>query len=218
MRLENRDEVSGRESLLFSIKPKERGTRPAFKIWIDDETALVLKTEAYSSEGVLTYLSALSHIIINPSFSHNYFAIMVPRGTIAYEPATSIIKTHSSEIVRKRWDYPNRLSGGYILKKAMEDDRGQLQLLYHDGLNSISVFSEKWRHEKNKISGKIASGMNSLIEKVKMNGFEGFFCRRGTENIMSFISNNHRFTIVGAVSKGGLVEISRDLKKRSLVK
>ena len=212
----DKDGISGRKALVISIKPKERGTRPSFNVWFDSETGLIMKTETFGTDGRLSYLSSLRNIVINPSFPHDYFVIMVPPGTAAYEPAGTVVKTHDPDKVKKQRDFFDKLSGGYVLKEVMEDDKGQLQLLYHDGLNSVSVFSEQWSNERSKMLEKIESGTGQLIERVKISGFEGFFCRRGSENIMSFVSNDHRFTVVGEVSKQGLVNISIDLKKRKL--
>ncbi|MBE9503198.1 MAG: hypothetical protein IME96_03380 [Proteobacteria bacterium] len=212
----NNDEVSGRKALVISIEPKEIGTRPAFSVWFDSETGLIMKTETFDTHGRLSYLSSLRNIVINPSFPHDYFDIMVPSGTVAYELSGTVVKIYSPDKVKKHGDFIERLSGGYVLKEVMEDDNGQLQLLYHDGLNSVSVFSEQWSNERSRMPGNAESGAGQLLEKVKINGFEGFFCRRGPENIMSFVSDNHRLTVVGEVSKQGLVNISIDLKKRKV--
>lgn len=213
----NNDEVAGRKALVISIKPKERGTRPSFNVWFDSETGLIMKTETFGTDGRLAYLSSLRNIVINPSFPNDYFVIMVPRGTVAYEPAGTVVKTHSTDKA-KQGGFIDRLSGGYVLKEAMEDDKGQLQLLYHDGLNSVSVFRESWGDEGSKMLENIESGTGQFIERVNINGFEGFFCRRGSENIMSFVSNNYRLTVVGDLSRQGLLNISIDLKKRNLQK
>ena len=209
--------MSGRRSILVSIRPKAAGTRPSFKVWIDHETGMPLKTETYALDGSLSYLSSLFNIVINPSFPQDYFVIMVPQGTAAYEqqPAPPAA-TPSASGGKAKKTFIERLAGGYVLKEAMVGHKGHVQLVYHDGLNSISVFSEDWDNDKDKFMEMLKKGSGKVIEHVKRNGFEGFFCNRGAENVMSFISNKHRYVVVGEASKEGLIDIAVELKKSSL--
>lgn len=208
--------ISGRNSLAFSIEPRRQGTRPGFRVWVDHETALPLKTEIYSVNGEMSYLSTLSHIVINPSFPQDYFVIMVPHGTMAYEVSVPSNSPSISKIARVKKGYPERIPGGYVLKEEREDKKGQIQLIYHDGLNSISIFSYEWDQKKMGNIGKIKEGKGNALEKIAFNGFEGYFCRRDNENLMSFISGRRRYTVVGKASKEGLIEIAVELKGRGL--
>ena len=210
----DKDMVSGRSAVVVVISPKEKGTRPSFKAWIDHETGLPLKTETYSIDGTLSFLSTLSDIVINPSFPQDYFVIMVPPGTKAYEqPSTASDDIDRVEGSVKR-SVTSVLKGGYLLKKTGLDERGNPQSIYHDGLNSISVFSEDWNDNLSMKMEKEAKNSETILNKVKKGRFEGFLCSKNRNNILSFISGSHRYILVGEVSKKGLIDIAIDLKAK----
>lgn len=210
--LADKEMISGRSAVVVKISPKVKGTRPYFKAWIDHETGLPLKTETYTIEGALSFLSTLSDVVINPSFPQDYFVIMVPHGTKAYEqPYTDsddVSETDGNETLH----VPRALEGGYLLKKTGLDERGNAQSIYHDGLNSISVFSEDWNDDLSRHMEKKAKTSQATLNKVKKGSFEGFLCNRNRDNILSFISGSHRYILVGEVSKKGLIDIAIALK------
>jgi negative regulator of sigma E activity len=211
IRSTGKDVISGRSAVVVVIKPREKGTRPSFKIWIDHETGLPLKTETYTIDGSLSFLSTLSGVAINPSFPQDYFVIMVPRGTKAFEPPATLVKNISNPAKKTSAVKILPLKGGYYLKDTSLSESGNLQSIYHDGINSISVFSED-------LSTVDSGGMKSakrhkgVLNNVKLGSFEGFFCSRNRNNILSFISGSHRYIVVGEVSKKGLIDIAIDLK------
>ncbi len=204
--------VSGRSAVVVEINPKEKGTRPFYKAWIDHETGLPLKTETYTIKGALSFLSTLSDVVINPSFPQDYFVIMVPSGTKAYEQPSTDSGDINGVAENERMLVSRALEGGYLLKKTGLDERGNIQSIYHDGLNSISVFSEDWNDDLSRHMEKEAKGSQTILDKVKKGNFEGFICSRKRDNILSFISGSHRYILVGEVSKEGLIDIAIDLK------
>lgn len=204
--------VSGRSAIAVEISPREKGTRPSFRAWIDHETGLPLKTETYSINGAMSFLSTLSGIVINPSFPRDYFVIMVPPGTKAYEQSSAGSDEIKVAGVSEKLYMPKELQGGYRLKKSGPDERGNIQSIYYDGLNSISVFSEDWNDDLSRHMEKEAENRQTKLTKVNKGGFEGFFCSRNRDRILSFISGNHRYILVGEVSKKSLVDIAVGLK------
>ena len=204
--------VSGRSTIVIAINPKEKGTRPSFRVWIDHETGLPLKTETYSIDGKLSFLSILSGVVINPSFPQDYFVIMVPLGTKAYEPPVASLENVNKSKEKLAPGVSHALKGGYLLKETGLSDSGHIQSIYHDGINSVSVFT---KDSNDVISGSTKKGDKSQVtlNNVKRVGFEGFFCNRGKNNILSFISGSHRHILVGEVSKKGLIDIAIDLKE-----
>ena len=212
IRSTGKEVVSGRSAIVVEIKPKGKGTRPSFKAWIDHETGLPLKTETYAIEGALSLLSTLSDVVINPSFPQDYFVIMVPSGTKAYEQPTTDSDNINAIAEKEKLLVPRALEGGYLLKKTGLDERGNLQSIYHDGLNSISFFSEDWNDDLSRHMEKEAKSSKTTLSKVKKGSFEGFLCSRKRDNILSFISGTHRYILVGEVSKKALIDIAIDLK------
>lgn len=212
IRSTGKEMVSGRSAIVVLVSPKEKGSRPSFRAWIDHDTGLPLKTETYTISGALSFLSTLSSIVINPSFPQDYFVIMVPHGTKAYEQPSSDSDDINGAGKNEKRPVTLTLKGGYLLKKTGLDERGNPQSIYHDGLNSISVFSEDWNDDLSRHMEKEAKDSKTILNKVKKGSFEGFLCSRKRDNILSFISGSHRYILVGEVSKKGLIDIAIDLK------
>jgi negative regulator of sigma E activity len=210
--IEGEARVSGRKVSIVSIMPKKRGTRPGFKVWLDRDYLLPLKTETYDLKGNISYQNTYRKLAINPFFKQDYFVIMVPPGTVAYESASS------SAGNPKDYEMPGlqQVPGGYVLKEALKGEDGHFQIIYHDGLNSISVFSEDWNESEGLSAEKMFGRSGATVEIVTLDGLDAFFCRRGTEGLMRFVSEGHKYTVVGEISKEGLIEISLDIKRRSL--
>jgi len=208
--------VAGRSSFALNITPKDKGSRPSLKVWMDHKTGMPLRTETYGPDGFLSFFSYISKITVNPAFSRDYFVILVPNGTAAYEeqPETDAAAVQLPEISKSKI-LPS-LSGGYVLKEKRVDEKGNFQLVYHDGLNSLSVFSEDWDDNREDHFEMLARKGDKMVERVKKKSFEGYFCSRGSENILSFISDKHRYTVVGDVSREGLINISLDLQGRKV--
>ena len=204
-----RDTISGRSAIVVVISPKEAGSRPSFRVWIDHETSLPLKTETYSFDGSLSFLSTLSAVVINPSFPSDYFVIMVPHGTKAFEAEAAPSKNSSNPSKKISAGKSHALKGGYFLKETGLSESGNIQSIYHDGINNISLFSEDLSAADLELTNKNSKGN---LNNVKREDFEGFFCSRNRNNILSFISEKQRYILVGEVSKKALIDIAMDLK------
>lgn len=216
--------LSGRPVSIILIKSKDEGSRPSFKLWLDHEMKIPIKSETFNMDGSLLFLSSFSKITVNPSFPLDYFYVMVPSGTVAYDEINQ--KSISMPVSYKGKDRgtvndlhgdslpEDSLPGGYRLKDKWVDDSGNVQLLYHDGLNNISVFREDRDDKKVEYQENLHKACGPSKETVKEDGFVGVFCTRGTENIMTFILNKHRYIVVGRISKKGLTDIGEEFNRR----
>ncbi|MBE9536229.1 MAG: hypothetical protein IMF07_03530, partial [Proteobacteria bacterium] len=89
-------------------------------------------------------------------------------------------------------------------------------IIYHDGLNSISVFIEDWNEAENLSAGKMFSRSGAMLERINFKGLDAIFCKRGSKRLVRFISEGHKYTVVGEASREGLIEISLDIKRKSM--
>lgn len=208
--------ISNRKCDLISITPKEVGSRPRFRACMDREMLLPLKRETYSSSGNITYMSTFTDISFNPSFGKDYFVIMVPRFTTAYEMEEPVLDSTEQFLQISDDGAPNKVPGGYLLREVKKDRSGTSQFIYYDGLNRISAFMENWYGGKNGQGNYLGQSKEHKIETITANGFKGFFCDRGTEKILSFITNDKKYTVVGEVSKEGLINVASEINMRSL--
>ncbi len=208
--------ISDRKCTLISISPKERGTRPRFRTCIDKEMLFPLKRETYSPNGNITYMSTFTDIFFNPSFDKDYFVIMVPRFTTAYEIEEPELNSYEQILQMPDDGTPDKIPGGYVLKEIRKDRGGVSQFIYYDGLNRISAFMENWHGEKGDENNHFEQVKGQNIETITIKGLKGFFCDRGAEKILSFITNDKKYTIVGEVSKDGLINVSKEINMRSM--
>jgi len=208
--------ISHRNCTLVDVTPKERGTRPRFRTCVDNEMSLPLKRETYSTNGDITYMSTFTDILFNPSFEKDYFVIMVPRFTTAYELEEPDTNSPQPDAPRSEDHPPYTVPGGYVLREIRKDGDDSFQLIYYDGLNRISAFMESGSRDKGMQGDESSRAKETNMERVNAEGFQGFFCDRGTEKIVSFTANDYKYTVVGEVSKEGLINISSEINKRSL--
>ncbi len=192
--------------VLVTFQPKMKD-RPAWKIWLDSEHGLVVRTEIYDVNGDLTLLSAFSELTFQPEISKSSFVIKVPKGTTM---RTSVEKHfHTIEEAEQELDFPISQPGympeGFVLAAVVysqSEQREKLQLAYIDGLSSISIFEET--HE---ISSETS---HETSQKVEINpSIKGTFHDQGLLKILDWQLNpDLHLTLVGEVADAELLKIA----------
>lgn len=192
--------------VLVTFQPKTKD-RPAWKIWIDSEHGLVVRTEIYDVNGDLTLLSAFSELTFQPEISKSSFTIKVPKGTTM---RTSVEKHfHTITEAEQELDFPISQPGylpeGFVLAGivySQSEQREKVQLAYIDGLSSISIFEET--HEA---SSEIS---RETSQEVEINpSIKGTFHDQGLLKILDWqLNTDLHLTLVGEVADAELLKIA----------
>ncbi len=201
--------VSG--NVIVSFTPKSED-RPSWKLWIDSEHGLAVRTEIYDINGNLALLSAFSELTFQPKISRSTFTMKVPKGT---KMRTTVEKRfHTIEEAQQEVGFsisePGYLPPGFILASVIfsKTTRGEkVQLAYIDGMSSISVFEEK--------RAVLPKSSTKTNKNVKINNAaKGTFHDQGLLKILRWrLPQNLHITLVGEVADSELLKIASSIIK-----
>jgi outer membrane lipoprotein-sorting protein len=201
--------VTGDVMVTFQPKTKDR---PAWKIWLDSEHGLVVRTEIYDINGNLTLLSAFSELTFQAEISKSSFKITVPKGT---KMRTSIEKHFQTlEEAEQAIDFPISRPGylpeGFMLAAVIysqSQQREKVQLAYIDGLSSISIFEEK-----RDVSSETPTEPSKEVEIN--NAVKGTFHDQGLLKILNWqLNTDLQLTLVGEVADTELLKIASSFRQ-----
>lgn len=197
--------------VVVSFKPKAKD-RPSWKIWLDSEHGLVVRTEVYGINGNLALLSAFSELTFQPKITKNTFVMTVPKGTRMWTAVEKRFQT--IEEARQEASFPisepGYLAPGFtlvsvILSKTKQAERAQLT--YIDGMSSLSIFEEK----------RTVPTESSVTtsEKVQItNSIKGTFHDQGLLKILRWrLTQALQVTLVGEVADSELLKIASSIIK-----
>lgn len=199
--------VTGDVVVLFEPKAQDR---PSWKIWIDSEHGLVVRTEIYDMQGNLALLSAFSELTFQPELPQKTLTMTVPKGT---QLKTSVEQSFQSVAEAQKFasfpiSEPAYLPPGFVFSAAIvsKTEQGEkIQLAYVDGMSSISVFEDK-RPATSADSGK-------TTQEVTINTtVKGTFHDQGLLKILNWNLTEHtHITLVGEVAARELLKIAASI-------
>ncbi len=198
--------------VVVSLQPKTQD-RPSWKLWIDSEHGLIVRTEIYGINGKLALLSAFSELTFQPKISKSTFKMTVPKGT---RMRATIEKSFQTiEDARKEVNFPlsepEYLPPGFslaavILSKTKQGKK--VQLTYIDGMSSISIFEDR----RTKTPQKSAEKTSNNIEINA--AIKGRFYDQGLLKILRWrLEDNLQITLVGEVADSELLKIASSIIK-----
>ena len=200
---------SVRGDVMIAFQPKAQD-RPSWKIWLEREHGLIVRTEVYDIEGNLALLSAFSELTFQPKLSKKSFVMKVPKGTTV---KTSVEKHFRSvqeaqQETSFRISKPGYISPGFELASVIQSPskRGEkVQLSYIDGMSSISIFEEKQTGASENTSG--ASKEVAINQSIK-----GTFHDHGLLKILRWrLGQDFYITLVGEIADTELLKIAESL-------
>ncbi len=138
------DRVSGRDAEVLSVRPTD-GYRYGYRLWVDRTNAMLLKSQLMDERGRvveeflftdISFPDAIPVEAVQPSIDIDSFVWERP------EPVVN----HQRQLVDAAW-HATDLPAGFVLaavrsKQATRESAATEQLVYSDGLASVSVFVE----------------------------------------------------------------------------
>ena len=217
-----RESIAGRDAIVIKVSCKYSG-RPSKKIWIDDKTDVILKSEQYNSNGDLMLLTYFKGVDYNPSLDDINFK--PPQGRIIKTVSEQDIKNLSADAISKivgfKMILPSFLPDGYILEGCYLYRCGcgvdMAHLRYIDGLNSISIFQGK----KDCPICSEDQKKGFFRKRIGMMRGRGIRCapkdcellEQRQERVSAFTDKDLRFVIIGDISEKELNKLAQGLKK-----
>ena len=201
--------IAGRNTRRYEFVPRDKGTRPTRKVWVDVETGLFLRMEIYSSDDRLFWLSAFEDIDYQPRVTPANFDLIVP-------PEVRVVETKEGNCLEPEAaaeeagfpiGIPRYLPEGFV-RKCVRVRRGpsggEIQVLYSDGLSLLSLFqSSKFRTLK---------GGGSQSVSLDVGGRPGNIRPMGLINALSWQPAWAHLTILGEISQAEMLKVAESVQ------
>jgi sigma-E factor negative regulatory protein RseB len=168
------DRVAGLNSRVALLQPRD-GFRFGYKLWVDDKTGLLLKSQVIGSHGEVLEQVAFSEVNFNPPPSQGERIRAAMRRAEGYrvEQVTPVKTDAKQEGWRLRTEVPGFKEIG-CYKRLMTPDgnpdakpRQVMQWVFSDGMASVSVFAEPFVREWHQKEGIMVMGASHSLSVRK---------------------------------------------------
>jgi sigma-E factor negative regulatory protein RseB len=146
MKLVARDRIANHDAVVIQIKPRDQ-YRYGLKLWINADNGLLLRSNLINERNEVVEQVMFTNIeLLSKSEQSQMFTLP------EIDDSFSIVRYHSGEAVENlgvdmKWQFSNLPDGfrkeSAVKRKVGETDRFVQQMVYTDGLASLSVFIEK---------------------------------------------------------------------------
>jgi len=143
--------IAGRRSRALEFTPRQGGSRPRRRVWVDVETGLILRTEVYGTDSRLARLSVFEDLEYRPAVDRGAFLMRVPRGVRVVEAGAEpcLEPAEAERVSGIPVALPAYLPAGFerqCIKARRARDYGEIQVVFGDGLSLLSLFSSTKFH------------------------------------------------------------------------
>lgn len=187
--LSDHEMVAGRAAYLLELSPRLPG-KSSQRRWIDRRTFKTLRIETRFSDGVLSRVIAYSHVTLPAPVSMIDFTFpsstlrIVDRST----PSEFVPGRDLSTRARQLGLEPHGPLGFHLMQmtSGLVGDKTNMQLLYSDGVESISIFVQD--------GGQTAQVVPANWQRAYLNGTVVFRETTGHNSVLVWSGHGHRFT------------------------
>jgi outer membrane lipoprotein-sorting protein len=201
--------VAGRAAHNLSMTSKYSGTLVE-RLWVDDQTALILRREIYHADGTIASKSSFDNVRAVKSLPKDLFNLSIPAG-MTLVPGATYAKSASDATATAALSFtvvrPKFLPDGFSMAHesvGMHDAVQTLQIVYDDGLRDFSLFENA--------TGRLPKFENGARHAVAVGNDDGYYAEVGGETILSWNSSGLNLTLVGDLPTKELTAIGASLK------
>lgn len=198
--------VAGRPTVILAIRPRV-GARPSLRLWVDEATAVILRSERYHVDDRLAEVATFSRIEFREP-PEGLFQFAPPAGvTVRQIPfSTPLTLRELAGRVGFVPVAPERLPDGFLLDRVRLDGAATLPvaaLQYTDGLATLTLFQRR-----------AVPGARHTLESgraVPLADGEASVGQIGDVNILHWQTRGLNLTLMGEVTAGELAKIATSL-------
>jgi outer membrane lipoprotein-sorting protein len=195
--------VAGRRSRELEFTPRQGGSRPRRRIWVDEETGLILRAEVYSLDSRLSRLTMFEDLELRPVLDAGAFRMRVPPGARIVEagPEPCLDPEVAGRIAGLPVALPAYLPEGFArqcIRARRHGDYGEVQVVYGDGLSLLSLFQ----------STRFRDPGGSAAPVVAVGGAAGRWHELGLVTGISWRTPRAHFALLGELSREELHRIA----------
>lgn len=191
--IEGTDRVAGRSALVVAVNPRSPD-RYAYRLWLDEQTHLLLKSAILDVNGHSLEQVQFTQLVVSKEIPSELLQPGI-KGT-AFQWRTDTDTDNITAPVMPDW-LPGWLPTGFEIKESSvqqphEYSRATSHLIYSDGLSMVSIFVETVADNKQALQGESS---------------------RGAVNAYSRLNGKHQITAVGEVPLSTLKKIAESVSK-----
>ncbi len=198
--------VAARPSTTVSLVNKFTGER-MMRLWIDNETKIVLAKEAYHADGSLAWRTRFDDIRFTGEIPANIFAVGVPSGFQSVEGRhyadSSLEAQRAMDDAGFKPVIPHYLPNGFnSIGADISTIKGvrNLHVIYSDGIRGLSLF------ENNTDAAANFNGLKPL--GTRFEGHDATYVRDGPTTLLAWREHGLAFALVGDLDIHELTQIA----------
>jgi negative regulator of sigma E activity len=200
------ESVAGRPATTVSLVNRYTGER-MMRLWIDNETKVVLAKEAYHQDGSLAWRSRFDEIRFTGEIPNGIFSVTIPQG---FQEVEGRRFADMSDDLQRTFDEagfkainPKYLPDGFhIIGAENSTFRGlrNLHLLYSDGIRTLSLF------ENNADSEPDFGGVKPSLTHFE--GHDALYVKDGPTTLLTWREHGLAFALIGDLDLKKLTAIA----------
>jgi outer membrane lipoprotein-sorting protein len=198
---------AGRLVVLTRFLPKNQGNM-THMLWVDPSTYLPLAVERRTGDGRLLDRSEYLRIKYRPKLAAKVFQFSIPEGSKVQSPMTMLAHGDASlappATLGFRPPIAKVLPPGYTLVgwKYFQSNRDvpTFNWRFHDGLNSLSLFAVKERHQP---------APKPEAKVLEFDSGRAFLATHGPNRMLMWKANAIGYTLVGHVPEEEMLKVAR---------
>lgn len=168
------DRVAGRPTHLVRISPRDQ-YRHGFQLWLDSQTGIVLRSDMYNNDGEI--IEQVMFTEIEYMTQEDALTVFAESGGIVDAEPANGADMAPAPIPPSRWRVERAPQGFELADRyvSLEDEKGAKgdneQLVFSDGLASVSVFIEPKDNQRPPFTGRAQIGAMAAYGRVA-NGYQ----------------------------------------------
>ena len=179
--------IAGRTARMIAVRPKD-GYRYGYRIWLDEETALPLRSELVNSSDQPIEKMMFTEIRIGANIPDEQLETSIDADSFEWHQRDRARHENDAESVPLSF---TSLPPGFSISRSEARDDGGYHVVVSDGLASVSIFAEP--HEE---------GEPALAGLSRLGGVSAFGVRL----------ENHHVTVVGEVPEAAVTAIGEAVR------
>jgi outer membrane lipoprotein-sorting protein len=201
--------LAGRRATSLSLVSKHTGGLVQ-RIWIDDDTSLILRRETYTVDGSVAAESSFDSIRIGADLPDGLFKLVVPSGmTLVASPSVGKSTTDTAQLVRSldfKFAAPKYLPDGFTLLRgsvASHSGVNMVEFVYGDGLRTFSLFENA--------NAKLPRFDRATPKPIAIGQADGVYADVAGQTLVSWNAGGLNLTIVGDLSTKEIAKIGASI-------
>lgn len=201
-----RETVIGRDTVVVALAPGPGGSHR--RLWVDEATGVVLRTEERDTRGEIVYVSYFSRISYSLNLPPALFRFRQPAGArvLSFVVAGGAVRRVDDLRAQARADVaaPRTLLGRYVFRDGRVARHGAFSaatLTYTDGVSVITVFQTP--------TSRMA--FPNVGEPIAMRAGRGRFLDLGYFRVLVWQAGPLHYAVLGNVPQAVLVAIADEL-------